>query len=88
MESDPIGAYQLLSDAARKALCAVLENQGDERLRYRGESDHGGGVPLVGCSRAGSQDAGGSARHSFGTSPFSTGQTMPVAAGSRPRALS
>ncbi|GAA1726795.1 HEPN domain-containing protein [Nonomuraea bangladeshensis] len=28
MESDPIGAYQLLYDAARKALCAVLENQG------------------------------------------------------------
>ncbi|MER7130196.1 HEPN domain-containing protein [Streptosporangium saharense] len=27
-ESDPIGAYQLLYDAARKALCAVLENQG------------------------------------------------------------
>ncbi|WP_203973185.1 HEPN domain-containing protein [Planotetraspora silvatica] len=28
MESDPIGAYQLLYDASRKALCAVLENQG------------------------------------------------------------
>ncbi|GAA0375947.1 hypothetical protein Acor_73140 [Acrocarpospora corrugata] len=27
-ESDPVGAYQLLYDAARKALCAVLENQG------------------------------------------------------------
>lgn len=25
---DPVGAYQLLYDAARKALCAVLENQG------------------------------------------------------------
>jgi hypothetical protein len=28
IESDPIGAYQLLYDSARKALCAVLENQG------------------------------------------------------------
>ncbi len=27
-ESDPAGAYQLLYDAARKALAAVLENQG------------------------------------------------------------
>lgn len=26
--TDPVGAYQLLYDAARKALCAVLENQG------------------------------------------------------------
>lgn len=26
--TDPTGAYQLLYDAARKALCAVLENQG------------------------------------------------------------
>jgi hypothetical protein len=26
--NDPTGAYQLLYDAARKALCAVLENQG------------------------------------------------------------
>lgn len=26
--TDPIGAYQLLYDAARKALCATLENQG------------------------------------------------------------
>lgn len=25
---DPVGSYQLLYDAARKALCAVLENQG------------------------------------------------------------
>ncbi|MFC5835591.1 HEPN domain-containing protein [Nonomuraea insulae] len=28
MESDPIGAYQLLYDAARKSLGAILENQG------------------------------------------------------------
>ncbi|HLU72721.1 MAG TPA: hypothetical protein VKZ82_11090 [Nonomuraea sp.] len=28
VDSDPVGAYQLLYDAARKALCAVLENQG------------------------------------------------------------
>ncbi|WP_043630071.1 HEPN domain-containing protein [Nonomuraea candida] len=28
LESDPIGAYQLLYDAARKSLAAVLENQG------------------------------------------------------------
>jgi hypothetical protein len=27
-EADPVGAYQLLYDAARKALSAVLENQG------------------------------------------------------------
>jgi hypothetical protein len=28
MPADPTGAYQLLYDAARKALCGVLENQG------------------------------------------------------------
>ncbi|MEV0384127.1 hypothetical protein [Nonomuraea sp. NPDC050643] len=28
MDSDPIGAYQLLYDAARKSLGAILENQG------------------------------------------------------------
>ena len=28
MSADPIGAYQLLYDAARKALGSVLENQG------------------------------------------------------------
>lgn len=28
MDVDPVGSYQLLYDAARKALCAVLENQG------------------------------------------------------------
>ncbi len=28
MDSDPVGSYQLLYDAARKALCAILENQG------------------------------------------------------------
>src|SRR5439155_23310546 len=28
MAVDPVGAYQLLYDAARKALSAVLENQG------------------------------------------------------------
>ncbi len=27
-DDDPVGAFQLLYDAARKALCAVLENQG------------------------------------------------------------
>ncbi|GAB1817591.1 hypothetical protein [Herbidospora sp. RD11066] len=28
MDVDPVGSYQLLYDAARKALCGVLENQG------------------------------------------------------------
>ncbi|MFI9835400.1 hypothetical protein ACIHFD_00095 [Nonomuraea sp. NPDC051941] len=28
LEQDSIGAYQLLYDAARKSLCAILENQG------------------------------------------------------------
>lgn len=27
-DDDPVGAYQLVYDAARKALCAILENQG------------------------------------------------------------
>jgi hypothetical protein len=27
-DEDPVGAFQLLYDAARKALCAILENQG------------------------------------------------------------
>lgn len=27
-DGDPVGAYQLVYDAARKALCAILENQG------------------------------------------------------------
>jgi hypothetical protein len=27
-DDDPAGAFQLLYDAARKALCAILENQG------------------------------------------------------------
>jgi hypothetical protein len=30
-DADPAGAYQLLYDAARKALVAVLENQGGRR---------------------------------------------------------
>lgn len=28
MDSDPVGSYQLLYDAARRALCVILENQG------------------------------------------------------------
>jgi len=28
VSADPVGAYQLLYDAARKSLCAILENQG------------------------------------------------------------
>ena len=27
-DDDPVGAYQLVYDAARKALCAILENEG------------------------------------------------------------
>src|SRR6266540_6410474 len=45
-ESDPVGAYQLLYDAARKALCAVLENQG---LRA---TSKGGHVAVLGAITA------------------------------------
>jgi hypothetical protein len=37
MAADPTGAYQLLYDAARKALCGVLENQG---LRVTSRGGH------------------------------------------------
>jgi hypothetical protein len=43
---DPVGAYQLLYDAARKALCAVLENQG---LRA---TSKGGHVAVLGAITA------------------------------------
>src|SRR6266511_3373278 len=39
-ESDPAGAYQLLYDAARKALAAVLENQGLRATSRGGDALH------------------------------------------------